>query len=67
MNAQGEGVMDHIPTRSDLPPSPVDEAALAAFIDSPGFDAFLLDCFEQGIREAVAADQALGIRPTTAA
>jgi len=38
-----------------------DEAALEAFVAGPDFDAFLLDCFEQGIREAVAEQRALGI------
>jgi hypothetical protein len=59
--------MDRIPAHPEPPPAPLDEAALEAFADSPDFDTFLLDCFEQGIREAVAADKALAIRPATAA
>jgi hypothetical protein len=58
--------MDRIPLHPELP-APVDEAALEAFVDGPAFDAFLLDCFEQGIRDAVAADAALGLKPVTGA
>ncbi len=60
--------MDRIPTPPEPPAAtPLDEAALDAFINSPAFDQFLLDCFAEGVREAVAADKALGIHPTTAA
>jgi hypothetical protein len=38
-----------------------DEAALDAFIASDAFDQALLECFEQGIREAVAEQEALGL------
>ncbi len=58
--------MDRIPLQPEVS-GVVDEAALDAFVESPTFDSFLLDCFEQGIREAVAADEALGLKPTTGA
>ena len=37
------------------------DAELDAFVESDAFDTFLLECFEQGIREAVAEQQALGL------
>ena len=46
--------------------SPVDEAALEAFIRSEGFDQFLLDCFAEGVREAVAEQRALGLNQEAA-
>lgn len=58
--------MDRIPLQPE-DGGAVDEAALEVFVESPAFDAFLLDCFEQGIREAVVADEALGLKPTTGA
>ena len=52
--------MDRIPLLPE-PEAPVDEAALDAFIRSPEFDQFLLDCFAEGVREAVAEQRAMGI------
>lgn len=39
----------------------VDEAALDTFVTSSGFDQFLLDCFAEGIREAMEEYRALGL------
>ena len=41
---------------------PFDEVAFGEFINSPRFDDFLPDCFEQGIRVAAAEELALGLR-----
>jgi hypothetical protein len=55
--------MDHTYPKPRLPEiaAPVDEAKLDAFIRSPAFDQFLLDCFADGIREAMEEYRALGL------
>lgn len=45
----------------------LDEAALDALIRSEAFDQFLLDCFAEGVREAVAEQRALGLTQAPAA
>lgn len=60
--------MDRIPTPPEMPAAtPLEEAALDAFIHSPAFDQFLLDCFADGVREAVAEQRALGLIEAPAA
>ncbi len=48
-------------TLAPPPDEMLDEAALDAFIRGPDFDQFLLDCFAEGVREAVAQQIALGL------
>ncbi len=38
-----------------------DDEALDAFVRSEAFDQFLLDCFAEGIRKAVAEQRSLGL------
>jgi hypothetical protein len=65
---QGDALMDRIPAPPEPPAAtPLDEAALDAFINSAEFDQFLLDCFAEGVREAVAEQRALGLLEAPAA
>lgn len=47
--------------RPESPEAEWDDEALDAFVRSEAFDQFLLDCFAEGVREAVAEQHALGL------
>jgi hypothetical protein len=59
--------MDRPDRKAAIEDQMLDEAALDAFIRSDAFDRFMLDCFAEGVRDAVAEQSALELIEASAA